>query len=67
MRPAEPAIAMDDTDYALGRNGAEYERLIEQGELLRPLTRRAFEAAGIGPGMRVLDVGPQARLSSQRA
>jgi ubiquinone/menaquinone biosynthesis C-methylase UbiE len=48
---------MDDTEYALGRNEAEYERLIEQAELLRPLTRRVFEAAGIGPGMRVLDVG----------
>jgi ubiquinone/menaquinone biosynthesis C-methylase UbiE len=48
---------MDDTDYALGRNAAEYERLIEQAELLRPLTRRVFETAGIGPGMRVLDVG----------
>lgn len=48
---------MDDTDYALGRNEAEYERLIEQAELLRPLTRRVFEAAGIGPGMRLLDVG----------
>jgi ubiquinone/menaquinone biosynthesis C-methylase UbiE len=57
MGPAEPANAMDDTDYALGRNEAEHERLLEQGELLRPLTRRAFEAAGIGPGMRVLDVG----------
>jgi len=48
---------MDDTDYALGRNQAEYERLIEQAELLRPLTRRVFQAAGIGPGMRVLDIG----------
>ena len=48
---------MDDSDYALGHNEAEHERLIEQGELLRPLTRRVFEAAGIGPGMRVLDVG----------
>jgi ubiquinone/menaquinone biosynthesis C-methylase UbiE len=48
---------MDDTDYALGRHEAEYERLIEQAELLRPLTRRVFEAAGIEPGMRVLDVG----------
>jgi len=48
---------MDDTDYALGRTGAEYNRLIEQAELFRPLTERVFRAAGIGPGMRVLDVG----------
>src|SRR5215468_2134853 len=48
---------MDDTDYALGRTNAEYERLIEQAEVLRPLTERLLRAAGIGAGMRVLDVG----------
>ena len=48
---------MDDTDYAFGRSRAEYERLIEQGELFRPLTERMLLAAGITRGMRVLDVG----------
>jgi SAM-dependent methyltransferase len=48
---------MDDTDYALGRTNVEYERLIEQAELLRPLTERVMRAAGIGPGMHVLDIG----------
>jgi len=48
---------MDDTDYVLGRTSTEYERLIEQAELLRPLTERMLRAAGIGAGMRVLDVG----------
>jgi SAM-dependent methyltransferase len=48
---------MDDTDYALGRTNVEYERLIEQAELLRPLTERLIRAAGIGPGMHVLDIG----------
>jgi SAM-dependent methyltransferase len=48
---------MDDTDYALGRTNAEYERLIEQAELLRPLTERVVRAAGIGAGMHVLDIG----------
>jgi SAM-dependent methyltransferase len=48
---------MDDTDYALGRTKAEYNRLIEQAELIRPLTERMLRAAGIGPGMHVLDVG----------
>ena len=48
---------MDDTDYALGRTNAEYDRLIEQAELLRPLTERLLRAAGIGAGMHVLDVG----------
>src|SRR5262245_42640101 len=48
---------MDDTDYALCRSKAEYNRLIEQAELLRPLTERMLRAAGIGPGMHVLDIG----------
>ena len=48
---------MDDTDYAFGRSRAEYDRLIEQGELFRPLTERMLLAAGITRGMRVLDVG----------
>ena len=48
---------MDDTDYAFGRSRAEYERLIEQDELIRPLTQRMLLAAGVSCGMRVLDVG----------
>ena len=48
---------MDDTDYAFGRSRAEYERLIEQAELFRPLTERMLLAAGITRGMQVLDVG----------
>lgn len=48
---------MEDTDYALGRTNAEYDRLIEQAELLRPITERMLRAAGICVGMHVLDVG----------
>jgi cyclopropane fatty-acyl-phospholipid synthase-like methyltransferase len=48
---------MDDTDYALGRTNAEYDRLIEQADLFRPLTERLLRAAGIVAGMHVLDVG----------
>jgi ubiquinone/menaquinone biosynthesis C-methylase UbiE len=48
---------MDDTDYALGRTRSEYERLIEQAELLRPLTERMLITAGIERGMHVLDIG----------
>lgn len=44
-------------DYALGRTPREYARLAMQAGLLRLLTRRVFEDAGIGPGMRVLDLG----------
>jgi SAM-dependent methyltransferase len=43
--------------YALGRSDAETHRLILQHQIYGPLTRRLFEAAGIGAGMRVLDVG----------
>src|SRR5262249_29403269 len=35
----------------------ETRRLILQDQIHRPLTRRVFAAAGIGAGMRVLDVG----------
>jgi SAM-dependent methyltransferase len=43
--------------YVLGRGDAETRRLILQHQIYGPLTRRLFEAAGIGAGMRVLDVG----------
>jgi ubiquinone/menaquinone biosynthesis C-methylase UbiE len=48
---------MEDTDYVLGRTSGEYDRLIEQADLLAPLTRRLFTDAGIDTDMRVLDVG----------
>ena len=41
----------------MGRGDAETRRLILQHQIYGPLTRRLFEAAGIGAGMRVLDVG----------
>lgn len=44
-------------DYLLGRNEAETRRLIRQGEFQRLATQRFLSGAGIGPGMRVLDVG----------
>ncbi len=43
--------------YVLGHTIHEYERLMLQGKLLRPFTERTFRSAGIGPGMRVLDLG----------
>jgi len=45
------------TDYALGSTDRERQRLMRQGAILRDITASAFRAAGIGPGMRVLDVG----------
>ena len=44
-------------EYALGRSPHEHNRLATQGALAARMTRHLFEAAGIAPGMRVLDVG----------
>lgn len=46
-----------DDGYAMGRTAAEERRLQRQAALYRPFSRRLFEAAGIGPGMTVLDLG----------
>lgn len=44
-------------DYLLGRSDRETRRLMLQHQIYGPLTRRLFEAAGIGAGMKVLDLG----------
>src|SRR5438445_630745 len=44
-------------DYAMGSSDAERQRLMQQGAILREFLASAFRAAGIGPGMRVLDLG----------
>lgn len=43
--------------YVLGRSVTETKRLAFQGDFQSEFTRQLFDAAGIGPGMRVLDVG----------
>src|SRR5215475_13615699 len=43
--------------YPFQSSDGERKRLIAQGELVAPLTRRLFERAGITAGMRVLDIG----------
>ncbi|MEO8100551.1 MAG: class I SAM-dependent methyltransferase [Acidobacteriota bacterium] len=45
------------SNYVLGQSVHEYERLMLQSRILRPFTEKFFRAAGVGPGMRVLDVG----------
>jgi 2-polyprenyl-3-methyl-5-hydroxy-6-metoxy-1,4-benzoquinol methylase len=53
-----PIQAMQPThQYLLGHTEHEVERLKGQARLIDPITKRFFLAAGIGPGMRVLDVG----------
>src|SRR5260370_42344481 len=44
-------------DYAMGSSDAERQRLMRQGAILKGFLTSAFRAAGIGPGMRVLDLG----------
>src|ERR1700728_925907 len=43
--------------YLFGHSPAEIRRLIIQSEILRPITERLLRSAGIGTGMRVLDLG----------
>lgn len=45
------------TNYILGHSPHEIRRLILQADLLRPTTERLLKTAGVGPGMRVLDLG----------
>ncbi len=46
-----------DSSYILGHSDRELDRLNKQAHLVDPITRRFLCAAGIVPGMRVLDVG----------
>lgn len=48
---------MASETYPFQSSQAERQRLIAQGELVAPLTRRLFERAGITSGMHVLDIG----------
>jgi ubiquinone/menaquinone biosynthesis C-methylase UbiE len=47
----------NETIYILGHSPDEIQRLIAQAEILRPITDRLLRSTGIGPGMRVLDIG----------
>jgi len=43
--------------YVLGHSDRELDRLRRQAKLVDPITRQYLVEAGIGPGMRVLDIG----------
>jgi ubiquinone/menaquinone biosynthesis C-methylase UbiE len=43
--------------YALGHSERELDRLSLQAQIFDPFTRQLFREAGLGSGMRVLDVG----------
>jgi ubiquinone/menaquinone biosynthesis C-methylase UbiE len=44
-------------DYVLGHSPEEHERLLRQGRLQAPATRRVFNAVGLRPGWTCLDIG----------
>jgi SAM-dependent methyltransferase len=50
-------MTADQARYPLGSDPVELDRLNQQGAVLAPATRMILTAAGIGPGMRVLDLG----------
>jgi tRNA A58 N-methylase Trm61 len=43
--------------YVLGHEPEELRRLILQAAVLQPITARLLQNPGIGPGMRVLNLG----------
>jgi ubiquinone/menaquinone biosynthesis C-methylase UbiE len=45
------------SNYALGSTDQERQRLMRQGVIYRNFLASAFRAAGLAPGMRVLDLG----------
>lgn len=47
----------DSVPYILVHSDREIRRLKHQADIVNPITRRILQFAGIGPGMRVLDVG----------
>jgi SAM-dependent methyltransferase len=49
--------AQHPADYVLGNSERELQRLIRQSALYADLTETLMRDAGIGEGMRVLDVG----------
>src|SRR6476469_6471129 len=63
-RPLNMKSAGDDSPpggpYVLGHSDRELDRLLNQARLVDPIPRRFIQAAGVGPGLRVLDVGRRA-------
>lgn len=51
------STSTDTTPYLLGHQDSELRRLEEQARTLEPATASLLTMAGIGPGMRVLDLG----------
>jgi predicted methyltransferase len=50
-------MELKQSDYVLGHTDSERLRLIRQARVLAPATEHFLRDAGIGSGMRVLDIG----------
>jgi len=48
---------VSEDNYVLGHSEPEIRRLQTQAAILRPISERLLQSAGIRPGMRVLDLG----------
>lgn len=58
---------MGPREYLAADRQVEEERLLAQGKVIDPLTRRVFASAGLARGMRVLDLGSGAGNVSRLA
>lgn len=52
-----PSTGTPTNDYPIAHTREELERLVQQGSFIGELTEQILRKAGLGPGMRVLDVG----------
>jgi len=50
-------MTLKQAHYLLGHTPVEQQRLIKQARFLAPATEHFLNDAGVGPGMRVLDIG----------
>jgi SAM-dependent methyltransferase len=57
MSSLQPSVPPSYLAYPLGHSQDELQRLIDQARFFGELTGELLRAAGIGPGMRVLDAG----------
>lgn len=55
--PTASKASTSSGGYVLGHSPGEIDRLKAQARLIDPITKKFFQQAGIGAGMRVLDVG----------
>jgi SAM-dependent methyltransferase len=54
---SQQSMRLVPDDYILGHSPEEHERLLRQGRMQEPVTRRVFHAIGLGPGWTCLDIG----------